>query len=264
VPDDALLGEIEDVRRVVGLGHQARQAAGFKVQQPLRALVVEGAASAASHADEIRDELRVKDVRFEPVDAELVVKPNLPVLGPKLGPALGAVRAALGAGDFEQLGEGRFRVGEHDVLRRRAARVLVEAGEHVGEPQRGAYDGRLRRPLESQPVRRPCRLGQAPPPDGDDNDDADHRRDDHLQRGGLRDLTLAQCLSETARQRWQGEHPQDGRADGEPAWQAPLLLVAGVLVALAVGLEFLARQFGNRPARDFPGLFVKQRLVRSD
>ena len=46
-PDDALLAEIADVRRVVGLGHQARQAAGCKVQQPLRALVVEGAALAA-------------------------------------------------------------------------------------------------------------------------------------------------------------------------------------------------------------------------
>jgi isoleucyl-tRNA synthetase len=128
-PDDALLGEIEDVRRVVGLGHQARQAAGLKVQQPLRTLVVEGASAAAAHAAEIRDELRVKDVRFEPVDAELVVKPNLPLLGPKLGPALGAVRAALGAGDFEELGDGGFRVGEHELA---AEEVLVERAARDG------------------------------------------------------------------------------------------------------------------------------------
>jgi isoleucyl-tRNA synthetase len=139
-PDAALLAEIADVRRVVGLGHQARQSGGFKVQQPLRALVVEGAPLAARHADEIRDELRVKDVRFEPVDAELVVKPNLPVLGPKLGAGLGAVRAALASGDFEELGEGRFRVGEHElapdeVLVERAGKdgwaVAAEAGVTV-------------------------------------------------------------------------------------------------------------------------------------
>jgi isoleucyl-tRNA synthetase len=113
--DDELLGEIADVREVVGLGHQARQAAGIKVQQPLRRLVVEGAPLAAAHRDEIRDELRVKDVEFGAVDAELRVKPNLPALGPRLGAALGDVRAALAAGEFEQLGEGRFLAAGHEL-----------------------------------------------------------------------------------------------------------------------------------------------------
>jgi isoleucyl-tRNA synthetase len=63
--------------------------------------------------EEIRDELRVKDVEQGEVEAqELVVKPNLPVLGPKLGKELGSVRAALAAGDFEELEGGRFRVGD--------------------------------------------------------------------------------------------------------------------------------------------------------
>jgi isoleucyl-tRNA synthetase len=114
-PDEVLLAEVADVRRVVGLGHKARQAAGFKVQQPLRALVVEGAGRAEAQAAEIRDELRVKDVRFGPVDAELRVKPNLPVLGPKLGPGLAAVRTALQAGDFEALEGGRFRAAGHEL-----------------------------------------------------------------------------------------------------------------------------------------------------
>ena len=82
----------------------------------------------------------MKDVRFEPVDAELVVKPNLPVLGPKLGAELGEVRAALAAGDFDDLGDGRFRVGEHElgpdeVLVERAGKegwaVAAEAGVTV-------------------------------------------------------------------------------------------------------------------------------------
>jgi isoleucyl-tRNA synthetase len=122
-PDDVLLEEVAAVRRVVGLGHQARQAAGVKVQQPLRRLTVEGAARAEAHADEIRDELRVKEIEFAAVDAELRVKPNLPVLGPRLGWELAAVRAALAAGAFEALDGGRFRVAGHELD---PADVLVE------------------------------------------------------------------------------------------------------------------------------------------
>jgi isoleucyl-tRNA synthetase len=121
--DDRLLAEVAQVRRAVGLGHQARQAAGIKVQQPLRTLVVEGAPLAEAHAAEIADELRVKEVVFGPVDAELRVKPNLPVLGPKLGKELGAVHAALAAGEFEELEGGRFRAGGHELA---PDEVLVE------------------------------------------------------------------------------------------------------------------------------------------
>jgi isoleucyl-tRNA synthetase len=128
-PDDRLLAEVAQVRRAVGLGHQARQAAGIKVQQPLRTLVVEGAPLAEAHAAEIADELRVKEVVFGQVEAELRVKPNLPVLGPKLGKELGAVRAALAAGELEELEDGRFRVGGH-VLER--DEVLVERSGKEG------------------------------------------------------------------------------------------------------------------------------------
>ncbi len=85
------------------------------MRQPLRRLVVEGAPLAAAHVDEIADELRVKEVVFGHVDAELRVKPHLPVLGPKLGKELGAVRAALQRGDFEELEGGRFRVLGHEL-----------------------------------------------------------------------------------------------------------------------------------------------------
>ena len=88
-PDEALLAEVAEVRRVAALGHAARQSSGLKVRQPLRRLVVEGAPLAAAHAAEIADELRVKEVAFGEVEAELRVKPNLPVLGPKLGKELG-------------------------------------------------------------------------------------------------------------------------------------------------------------------------------
>jgi isoleucyl-tRNA synthetase len=123
-PDSKLLAEIDELRRVVELGRQARATSGLKLRQPLRALVVEGAALAESHADEIADELRVAAVSFGQVEAsELRVKPNLPVLGPKLGKELGAVRDLLQAGDFEQLPDGGVRVAGHDLTR---DEVLVE------------------------------------------------------------------------------------------------------------------------------------------
>jgi isoleucyl-tRNA synthetase len=128
-PDRALLDQIADVRRVVTLAHQARATSGLKLRQPLRRLVVEGAAGAAAHADEIGDEVRVKDVLFDRVDAELKVKPNLPVLGPRLGKELRAVQQALAAGDFEELDGGRFRVGGHELG---PDEVLVERGGREG------------------------------------------------------------------------------------------------------------------------------------
>jgi isoleucyl-tRNA synthetase len=128
--DNELLAEVGEVRRVVELGRQARGNAGIKLQQPLRRLVVQGAAKAQRHADEIVTELRVKEVEFGPVEAtEVRVKPNLPLLGPKLGKELGPVRAALQAGDFEQLEGGGVLVNGHDLG---ADEVLVERSAREG------------------------------------------------------------------------------------------------------------------------------------
>jgi len=72
----------------------------------------------------------VKEVEFGPVEAtELRVKPNLPVLGPKLGKELGAVRAALQAGEFDQLDGGGVRVNGHEFT---PDEVLVERGAREG------------------------------------------------------------------------------------------------------------------------------------
>jgi isoleucyl-tRNA synthetase len=128
-PDRALLDEIAEVRRVVELGRQARSTSGIKLRQPLRRLVVEGA-SLDGHVEEVADELRVKAVELGRVEAvELHVKPNLPLLGPKLGKELGTVRAALAAGEFEELPDGRFRVAGHEL---EAEEVLVERGGREG------------------------------------------------------------------------------------------------------------------------------------
>jgi isoleucyl-tRNA synthetase len=51
------------------------------------------------------------------------VKPNLPVLGPKLGRELATVRAALDAGEFRELPGGGFHAAGHDLA---LDEVLVE------------------------------------------------------------------------------------------------------------------------------------------
>jgi isoleucyl-tRNA synthetase len=123
-PDDALLEEVREVRAVVGLGHRARDAAGIKLRQPLRALVVEGARAASGHADEIAEELRVKSVAFEPLaGAGVRAKPNLKLLGPRLGPLLPPVGAALSEGRFERLEDGSVQVEGQEL---RPEEVFVE------------------------------------------------------------------------------------------------------------------------------------------
>ena len=69
-PDRALLDEIADVRRVVTLAHQARAtpaAAPAAAAQARR----RGRAGGAAHAGEIADEVRVHEVEFGTVAAEL-------------------------------------------------------------------------------------------------------------------------------------------------------------------------------------------------
>jgi isoleucyl-tRNA synthetase len=128
--DDELLREVAEVRRVVELGRQARGDAGVKLRQPLRRLVVQGADRARRHSDEIAEELRVKEVEFAPVEAmDVRVKPNLPVLGPKLGKELGVVRSALEAGEFEQLESGGVRVNGRELG---ADEILVERRAREG------------------------------------------------------------------------------------------------------------------------------------
>ncbi len=112
--DPMLLAEVAEVRTVVELGRQARSTSGLKLRQPVRRLIVAGALLAEGHAAEIADELNAKTVEPGEVEAsELRVKPNLPVLGPKLGPALRDLSAALAEGRFTELEGGRFQVDGH-------------------------------------------------------------------------------------------------------------------------------------------------------
>ncbi|HWK79306.1 MAG TPA: DUF5915 domain-containing protein, partial [Thermomicrobiales bacterium] len=103
--DRQLTKEMTAVLAVVKLGRAARSEANLKVRQPLPAILVHTPDPADAEAvvrlkDQILDELNVKDVRALDELGDVVsheIKPNLPVLGPKYGKQLGAIRAALGA-----------------------------------------------------------------------------------------------------------------------------------------------------------------------
>jgi len=114
--DEQLLAEVAEARRVVELGHQARGEAGVQLRQPLRRMFVRGASTANPHADEIADELNLKEVLFDqgPV-AQGQIKLNYPALGPRLGARVKDVQAALDAGEYELLDDGGLRAADVEL-----------------------------------------------------------------------------------------------------------------------------------------------------
>jgi isoleucyl-tRNA synthetase len=128
--DVGLLAEVAEVRRVVELGHQARGEAGIKLRQPLRRAAVRGADLAKQHAPAIAEELNVKEIAFgEGPAARTQLKPNLPLLGPRLGAKLPEVKAALDAGDYDELPYGGVRargetLGPDEIIR--GERIALE------------------------------------------------------------------------------------------------------------------------------------------
>jgi isoleucyl-tRNA synthetase len=137
--DDVLERRMAAARRVVALGHAARHQAGVKVRMPLPRLIAVFDATdhdrdLLEHDDElaeiIRDELNVKAFEVREHAHGLVrevVRPDLRILGPKLGKALPRVRAALA--------EGRFRMQDGSVevegLTLGSGEVLIS---HEGTP----------------------------------------------------------------------------------------------------------------------------------
>jgi isoleucyl-tRNA synthetase len=105
--DDALSRDMEVVLEVVGAGHAARQTAAIKVRQPLPALLVhlrdpESFAALVRLREQVLDELNIKAI--EPLTdpdrfVTYTIRPNLRLLGPRLGKRLNSVREALASLD---------------------------------------------------------------------------------------------------------------------------------------------------------------------
>jgi isoleucyl-tRNA synthetase len=112
--DEQLLGDFAAAWKVVELGRRARVQAQLKLRQPLRLLLVEGAARIESYLGEIADELRVKEVRTGRIETtRLRVRPNLPVVGRRLGKDVPRVRTALDAGQYVIREDGSVEVAGH-------------------------------------------------------------------------------------------------------------------------------------------------------
>ena len=152
--DESLNAETQLVKRVASMGRAARAKASIKVRQPLAEVLVRprGDAEAAvleRHEALLLEELNVKALNTLDDEARIVtfeVKPNLPVLGPRLGREVGAVRSALGALDAGEVADA-VRAGQsvtvagHELApddfllemhEREGYAVVSEAGYTVG------------------------------------------------------------------------------------------------------------------------------------
>ena len=174
--DEALMSDVALVEVVVEMGRAARARSRIKVRQPLHEIAVHvrndaEADALRTHADQVLDELNIKTLAVvaDPSDlVSYVIKPNLPLLGPKLGKRLGPARAALTtldpatiaaavqAGDVIRL----HLPGEDEPLLLAPDEVLVETRQREGfvvEQDRGlvvALDTTLTEELREEGVAR--------------------------------------------------------------------------------------------------------------
>jgi isoleucyl-tRNA synthetase len=124
--DQSLIEATRLTIRVVGLGRAARNSGKLKVRQPLAAALVRTRRPGeweklAPFLDQIQEELNVKNVEYLADDrsvAQYVLRPNLPALGPRLGPEMPKLVAALSAVD----------ANEAVAALRRGERLEVEVG----------------------------------------------------------------------------------------------------------------------------------------
>ena len=116
---------VDTARRLVALGRAARASSGIRTRQPLRAVRVKLPASAEGRLSrdaavdgalraEVLDELNVQSLDLIPDESEMVERtlyPLLPVVGPRHGPAVGAIMAGARSGSWELGADGTVAVG---------------------------------------------------------------------------------------------------------------------------------------------------------
>jgi isoleucyl-tRNA synthetase len=167
--DRGLMAEMAVVQRVVALGRAARAETNLKVRQPLSRILVrvpdEQASTAVQrHAQQIREELNVKEVESLPPDAKLVtyrIKPNLPVVGKRYGKLVPAIREVLSRIDGAQVATAVARGesvtvevgGESVVLEPTALLVETASAEGFACAEEGGYLVGLETALTEELVR---------------------------------------------------------------------------------------------------------------
>ena len=134
--DPALLTQMGAVLKVVGLARSARAASGIKTRIPLPRLLVTAPSEAElaglrHFADEIADELNVKQVEVLGLGEELLtyrVLPNLPLLGKKYGKRVPGIRAALAELDGQMVAR-TLKAGRSLSLEVEGERIVLEPQE---------------------------------------------------------------------------------------------------------------------------------------
>ncbi len=109
--DPVLLHDMETLIRVVELGRAARATAGVRVRQPLAEILVRVRNEAEMNGlkrleDQLKEELNVKQVGYLDWTTDFVdyvVKPNLPLLGKRLGKQLPMLKQKLTTLDSREI-----------------------------------------------------------------------------------------------------------------------------------------------------------------
>ncbi len=134
--DAALSRDMDTVIEVVGAGHAARQEASIKVRQPLPAILVhtrdpEMFDSIMRLKDQILDELNVKALLPLNDPGQFVtygIRPNLRILGPRLGKLVNPAREALSSWDPAKVAAS-VEAGEPVVLSTSAGEISLAPEE---------------------------------------------------------------------------------------------------------------------------------------
>jgi len=145
-PDTALAAEMDAARRLVGLGRAARTDAGVRTRQPLRRalLLHPGATLSPDVRAEVEAELNVRvleDVETLTGLMTWTVVPNFRSLGPRLGPRVNEVKAALAAADGSEIRKALDTDGYVEVAGERLGPDDVEVRANRHEDFALAQDG---------------------------------------------------------------------------------------------------------------------------
>jgi len=145
--DAELIYEMDLAIRAVSLGRSARTLSGHRTRQPLAYALVGGSSERDREAlkrfsEAIQDELNVKEIRLLGISEAFLdyqIRPNLPLLGKKLGKQLPALRQALQLADPKELaqqahsrGHVEISLADGTVLALTAEELLIEARSPEG------------------------------------------------------------------------------------------------------------------------------------
>jgi isoleucyl-tRNA synthetase len=134
--DEQLSNEMDALLELVTAGSAARNTVKIKVRQPLAELKVQardenGRRAVERFADQLREELNVKKVTLHEGNGPLLtteVKPNPKALGPKVGPRLKDVMAAVAKMSAAELAD-RVRAGQPIELQLPDGPVTLESAD---------------------------------------------------------------------------------------------------------------------------------------